>query len=329
MVQAQARLSLLSKKMSCDTSTPRLAEFLAAHSSLLAQLHAKSSAARWGITLSEFSAALHRSALHRFGDALPEAGALQKYLHTLYIEDVALVCALRRGSESAWEEFVAGYRPVLYAAARAIAGASGEARARELADSLYAELYGLEGAGGARSRPLLDYFHGRSKLSTWLRAVLAQRHVDAIRASSRNESLEDERECSPTIVAFSGGNGQSAQDADWTRLLPHLRQAVAASLAALSAAERLLLSLYYVQDMTLAQIARLRGVHEATISRQLDSVRRELRKNVERSLANADPAPGGRAGLSAAEIALCFSYAQEDWAFDLGTALSTGPSKEG
>jgi RNA polymerase sigma-70 factor (ECF subfamily) len=315
--------------MSCDTSTPGLAEFLAAHSSLLAQLHAKASAARWGTTIEEFAAALHRSALHRFGDALPQADALRNYLLSLHIEDLALVCALRRGSDSAWEEFVAGYRPVLYAAARAIAGSSGEARARELADSLYAELYGLEGAGGARSRALLDYFHGRSKLSTWLRTVLAQRHVDAIRAASRSQSLEDENESAPAVTAFSKAGGQSAHDPDRTRLLPQLRQALATSLTALAPGERLLLSLYYVQDMTLAQIARLRGVHEATISRQLDGVRRELRNKVERFLSSADAAPGGRAGLSQDEIALCFSYAQEDWAFDLGAALSTGPSKEG
>jgi RNA polymerase sigma-70 factor (ECF subfamily) len=315
--------------MSCDTSTPSLAEFLAAHSSLLAQLHAKLSADRWGTTLEEFSAALHRSALHRFGDPLPQADVLRNYLHSLYIEDLALVCALRRGSDAAWEEFVTGCRPVLYAAARAIAGSSGEGRARELADSLYAELYGLEGAGGARSRALLDYFHGRSKLSTWLRTVLAQRHVDAIRAARRNQSLEDENESALAVVAFSKADGQSAHDPDRTRLLPQLRQAVAASLTALAPGERLLLSLYYVQDMTLAQIARLRGVHEATISRQLDGIRRELRNNVERFLANADAAPGGRAGLSPAEIALCFSYAQEDWAFDLGAALSISPSKEG
>ena len=321
--------SLLSKKMSCDTSTPGLAAFLAAHSPLLAQLHEKAATAGWGTPLEEFSAALHRSALHRFGDALPQADVLRNYLLSLHIDDLALVCALRRGSDSAWEEFVARYRPVLYAAARAIAGSSGEARARELADSLYAELYGLEGAGGARSRALLDYFHGRSKLSTWLRTVLAQRHVDAIRAASRNQSLEDENENAPAAAAFGKADGQSASDPDRTRLLPQLRQAVAASLAALAPGERLLLSLYYVQNMKLAQIARLRGVHEATISRQLDAVRRELRNKVECFLSDADASPGGRAGLSPAEIALCFSYAQEDWAFDLSAALSASPSKEG
>lgn len=316
--------------MPCETSTPTLAEFLAAHSPLLSQLYAKASTARWDTTQEEFAAALHRSALHRFGAGLPPAAVLQAYLQSLHVEDLALVCALRRGSERAWEDFVARYRPILYAAARAIVGSSGEARARELGDSLYAELYGVEGAGGTRSRALLDYFHGRSKLSTWLRSVLAQRHVDAIRAASRNESLEAE-DASPMRVMAASRSAQrdaDAQDPDRARLLPHLRQALAAALAALAPGDRLLLSLYYAQDMTLAQIARLREVHEATVSRQLDAIRRELRRNVEGSLGSTSREPGGRARLSPAEIALCFSYAQEDWAFDLGAALSGSQSKE-
>jgi len=91
-------------------------------------------------------------------------------------------------------------------------------------------------------------------------------------------------------------------------------------------ADRLLLSLYYLQELTLAQIARLQGVHEATISRQLDRIRRELRQTVEQALAAGSAPENGRAahpGLSQAEVQLCFAYALEDWAFDLGSALSS------
>ena len=84
-------------------------------------------------------------------------------------------------------------------------------------------------------------------------------------------------------------------DPDRARLLPRLRQAVAAALAAAPPADRLLLSLYYVQEMTLAQIARLQGVHEATISRQLDRIRRELRSGVEQSLVAGHAAENGAA----------------------------------
>jgi RNA polymerase sigma-70 factor, ECF subfamily len=316
-------------EMSCETSTSSLAEFLRAHSQILAELGLRAAADRWDLAPEEFAAALFRSAVYRFGGTLPPGEALETYLRTLHLEDMALVCALQKGSGPAWEEFVERYRPILRGAARAMVGAAGEARARELADSLFAELYGLEGAGGTRGRALLDYFHGRSKLATWLRTVLAQRHVDALRAGKRTESLDDDEspvdQGSIRQPASSKADASERDDPDRTRLLPQLRQAMAAALAALEPGQRLLLSLYYVQELTLAQVARLRGVHEATISRQMDGIRQEIRETIRRTLASASPGPSGRAGLSPAEIELCFSYALDDWAFDLGSALSSGP----
>ena len=132
--------------MAPDTSTAGLAAFLSSHASLLARLHAEAGAARWEVSSEDFAHALYRSASHRFGASPPGGDALAEYLEALHLEDLALACALRQGSAPAWEEFVAAYRPVLYAAARAIVGSAGEARARELADSLYAELYGLNRA---------------------------------------------------------------------------------------------------------------------------------------------------------------------------------------
>jgi hypothetical protein len=77
----------------------------------------------------------------------------------------------------------------------------------------------------------------------------------------------------------------------------------------------------------------MRGVHEATVSRQLERIRRELRERVESALADAPaatlaatnaPQNGtvGRKGLSAAEIALCLQYAVEDGCIDVNEALS-------
>jgi RNA polymerase sigma factor (sigma-70 family) len=244
----------------------------------------------------------------------------------------------------------------LYAAARAIVGAGGETQARDLADSLYAELYGMgrddadrtavdrsasniaepdrgnPDRAGRNRKPLLQYFHGRSKLSTWLRAVLAQKFVDSLRATQRFHPLDEERE-QHAHTRNSTASGSSvisdacdiaAGDPDRQRLIPHLREAFTESLAALTPTDRLLLSLYYVQELSLAQIAKLRGVHEATISRQLDRLRRELRESVERMLSAARPQESdraGRAALSTAEIRLCFTYALEDWALDLGNHL--------
>jgi RNA polymerase sigma factor (sigma-70 family) len=277
------------------------------------------------VSCEEFAAALYRSASHRFGTEEPTAEAAESYLQALHLEDLALACALRRGFEPAWDHFVLNYRPVLQAAARAIIGAGREQRAKELADSLYAELYGLDRWGGARRNSLLDYFHGRSKLATWLRSVLARRYVDALRASQRMESLGDE---------YSDGGGVGPQrantaleniDPDRARLLPLLGEAICEALAGLPARDRLLLSLYYVQGMTLAQIARMRDVHEATASRRLQSIRLELRERVECVLARGRGAQNGRPaakGLSPAEIRRCLDYALEEWPFDLASTLT-------
>ena len=302
-------------------------EFLRAHAPLLERFHSASGAERWGISCDEFAACLHRSALHRFGGLVPAASELNDYFAALHLNDLAHCCALRQGSSAAWEEFVATYRPILYAAARAIVGSAGEARAHELADSLYAELYGLN-RSGEKSRPLLDYFHGRSKLSTWLHTVLAQRYVDAIRAGRRSTSLEDDADHDASSPLRQAAAVTPTNDPDRSRLLPRLRQAVALALQSLSVSDRLVLALYYLQEMTLAQIALAQGVHEATISRQLARLRRDLRQNVERALHS----PSGLDGLklSAAEVELCFTYALEDGGLDLDRALQSpaGPLAE-
>jgi len=308
-----------------ETSISGLTEFLSAHAPFLESLYVLSNAARWNVPSEEFAAALYRSALRHFGATKPAPGAAQSYFQALHLDDLALACALRRGSEAAWEYFVATYRPLMRAAACAIVGAGGEARSRELADSLYAELYGLDRAGGARKNSLLDYFHGRSKLTTWLRTVLAQRHVDALRVARRTESLDDENAPSRAVDRDRRYGASENIDPDRARLLPRLFEAISESLAALPAADRLLLSLYYVEELTLAHIARLRGVHEATISRRLQNISVEVLQSVESALARGSAAQNGRPaakGLSPAEIRRCLDYALEDGSFDLTAALA-------
>ena len=320
--------------MSPETSISGLAEFLTAYAPLLESLFVRSKAARWNVSYEEFAAALCRSASRHFGAGHPAAGEAEIYFRALHLEDLAFACALRRGSEAAWEQFVADYRPVLQAAARAIVGAAGEARGRELADSLYAELYGLDRSGGARKHSLLDYFHGRSKLATWLRTVLAQRHVDVLRASQRTESLDDENAPHRTAGLESANTAFEIIDPDRVRLLPRLFEAISEALAALPAPDRLLLSFYYVQELTLAQIARMRGVHEATVSRRLQNIRLELRRSVEFVLARGSAAQNGRSavkGLSPTEIRRCLDYALEDGSLDLTATLAENglPGGEG
>ncbi len=265
----------------------------------------------WGCSVEDFTCAVERSVGARFRDALPSTREISAHLETLHFQDLALSFSCSAGNSGAWGHFIAKFRPELYRAARAIAG---ESLGRDLADSLYAELYGLESREGKR-RSLFDYFHGRSKLSTWLRAILAQRHVDEIRRTRRTESLDDpesEAADSPQIQPASADGA----DPERSRYLVLLQTVLSAALAGLAARDRLRLAYYYVDDLTLAQIGKLLGEHEATVSRKLERVRRELRRNVDEELRN-------KKRLSEAQVRLCYEYAQQEWPFDLTRALST------
>jgi RNA polymerase sigma-70 factor len=240
-----------------------------------------------------FAGALERSARKAFASP-PEPRDLERLLTSLHLEDLALACACANGHEGAWEHFVREHRPVLYRAADAIDPTGGS---RELADSLYGELFGLVERGGER-RSLFEYFHGRSSLSTWLRAVLAQRHVDRVRSVRRFEPLPDEELTPP---ARSEERPQS-KIAEYIQLM---RRAVTAAVSRLPAKDRLRLGYYYAEDLTLAQIGRALGEHEATVSRNLAKARREIRSDVERHLRDQEH-------MNPSQIDECFAAVVED-----------------
>ncbi len=157
--------------------------------SLVKSLYAQSQAGRWELSRDRFVAALERSAKKHLTSVVGTPQKLEEYLGALHLEDLALAAACADGYEPAWEYFIATYRPYLRAAAAAILRRqAASAEACELADSLFSDLYGLA-AGKGSDRSLFRYFHGRSSLKTWLRAVLAQRHIDAIRAGRRAERV--------------------------------------------------------------------------------------------------------------------------------------------
>jgi RNA polymerase sigma-70 factor (ECF subfamily) len=260
--------------------------------SLAERLYHDAKADRWRLPKAAFEFTLTESCRKAFGDRTPGERELSKYCATLHLEDLALACACAEGHAAAWDHFVLVMRPVLYRAADAL-DRSGEAR--DLADSLYAELYGIDERGAPR-QSLLRYFHGRSSLGTWLRAVLVQRYVDRVRVQKRTAQLSDEVAARSVV--------SSAADPECPRLVRALRHALAEAVSALDPRDRLRLSCYYVEQLTLAQTGRLLKEHEATVSRQLSRTREALRRTVERQLRSQ--------GLNEPQVQRCFECATED-----------------
>lgn len=269
----------------------------------------------WKLTAEQFQITLERSVGRRFSCAgsksSPDSLAVEKYLDTLHAADLVLACACSAGNDAAWEYFVATYRSQLFRAACAIAGESG---GRELADSLYGELFGLRESEGVR-RSLFDYFHGRSKLGTWLHAILAQRHVDEFRRTRKMDSIDDPEGDDSSGIAQKLPAKIGSPDPEREPYLAMMQAAVEQALKALEPRDRLRLAYYYVEELTLLEIGKLLGEHEATASRKIERARQDVRRSVEAALC-------GEKKLSKAQLRLCYEYAREEWPFDLTRALS-------
>jgi RNA polymerase sigma-70 factor, ECF subfamily len=279
---------------------------------LSARLYDSSGAARWRVDRERFARALETSADKAFAGRPRTSREIDRFLSDLHLQDLALACACAAGDDEAWQHFINELRPQLYRAADALDPSGG---ARDLADSLYADLFGLKSSGGER-QSLFRYFHGRSSLATWLRAVLSQRYVDRLRATRNIDALPDDDSAHAPQAPADPPNPERA------RFLDLMRAALALALSALVPKDRLRLACYYAQQMTLAQVGRLLGEHEATVSRQLARTRASIRAHVEKQLAVEHR-------LSAEQIAECFTAIAEDsGALDLQDMIGSAGAVE-
>src|SRR5207237_1926093 len=112
-----------------------------------------------GIPANEFAAMLDEVARK----SIPEStkSQMQDFFERLHVEDLALARACAAGNERAWQVFMHRFREKLYDAGRHIS--RDDATGRELADSLYADLYGTQSRDGRRQSKLFSY-GGRGSL---------------------------------------------------------------------------------------------------------------------------------------------------------------------
>lgn len=269
--------------------------------SLVRDLFRTSKGERWGLCADDFAASLEASVAQAFPNTEPadvDPREIQTYADRLHVEDLALACACMLGRDAAWDHFVLTHRPILYRAADALDPSGG---ARELADTLYGDLFGAKTSGDGRA--LFSYFHGRSTLATWLRAVLSQRYVDLVRSRARLQPLPDEEQ--PARLR-QGSVGQALSiDPDRALLVPLVDRALRSAIEALPPKDRLRLRSYHVAGLTLAQIGKLTAEHEATVSRHLTRTRRAVRQAAELWLRD-------RGSLNEAQIARALELAADD-----------------
>jgi RNA polymerase sigma-70 factor (ECF subfamily) len=246
---------------------PALGSIVAA---AIARRYDESGGRRYGITPERFHQ-IAAAVVVRYAPHASEADQVQ-LVAMLRVAELTLARACSEGNELAWEEFLTRFRAPLYETGYRIA--KDEATGREIADGLYADLYGMPNRAGHRVSKL-DYYTGRGPLEAWLRTVLAQQYVDRYRAQRRDVSLDEQLEMGASFAAKP--LAPSAQD-------DRVASAVAESLAGCSEEERFLLASYYLDGQTLADIGRQLRVHESTVSRKLARLAGDLRKRVKKRL---------------------------------------------
>jgi RNA polymerase sigma-70 factor, ECF subfamily len=228
---------------------------------------------------------LRERVLKSLNKYLPEGSnvEIRAFIESLKIEDLCLIVACERKDESAWVELVEKFSTTVKSAARNITKNNEDAE--DLAGSIWAELHGLK----ENSQGKLSYYSGRGSLGGWLRAVVSQLAIDQHRKMSRFVQIEENREFEN--LANENEETLLVPNHDTPELLLDEKQtskdvanALKESIANLVAEDRLLLKLYYFDDLNLKKIGEIMGFHEATASRKIVRVQSDLRKSTEKIL---------------------------------------------
>jgi RNA polymerase sigma-70 factor (ECF subfamily) len=243
------------------------------------ELYERSGAAVYGMSAEQFAAIIEEIlgkylSSNSAPNSVSESGrawSKQKadFCAGLRLEELALARACAAGNERAWQDFIGRYRQKLHHMALHITRDA--THGEELADSLFADLYGVNARNEMRTSKLLSY-SGRGSLEGWLRTVMAQEFINRYRKQKRTVSLEEQTE---EGAQFAAAVPDAAPLPD-----QRLEAATDEALAELPPEDRFTLASYYLDGRTLAEIARRLGLHESSVSRRLDRLATGLRKRI-------------------------------------------------
>lgn len=216
---------------------------------------------------------------------------IKEFIDALNADDLCLIIACEKGDEKAWNDLVKNYDATVKSAARKVSNNAEDAE--DLASSIWAELYGLKHDKDGKLKTKLSYYSGRGSLAGWLRAVVSQLAIDGFRKSSKFVQIEETRE-------FENLANESSENSDNAKIIhasanpeenfsrkqtqKDVSNALRQAIKNLEAEDKLILKLYYFDDLKLKDIGNALGFHEATASRKIVRIQTEMRKSVEKIL---------------------------------------------
>jgi RNA polymerase sigma-70 factor (ECF subfamily) len=252
-------------------------------------------------------------------DANTPREEMAKFIDEMQADDLCLIIACERGDESAWSDLVERFTATVRSAARS--ASSNEDAAEDLAQSIWAELYGLRTRKDGTTASKLAYYSGRGSLAGWLRAVVAQLAVDMFRKQSRLVQTEEDADLDRLARDTQVSEGQpvlagvaNPEESMSNRFAQaDMQQAFNTAVKELDAEDRLLVKLYYFDNLRLKEAGAVLGVHEATASRRLTRIQTDLRKRVTKILVDERGWTQAETERSFAEVAQHLDTDLENW----------------
>ena len=235
--------------------------------------------------------------------------SIKEFIDGLQADDLCLIVACEHGQQTAWDDLVERFSTTVRSAARS--ASSNEDAAEDLAQSIWAELYGLRVRNDGKPASKLAYYSGRGSLAGWLRAVVAQLAVDQHRKQSRLVQTEEDADFDRLARADEGMEHflstravNPEQEISDKFAGVEMRKALSRAIRELSDEDRLLVRLYYFDGLKLREAGMVLGVHEATASRRLTKIHSEMRHAVEKILITESGWTKAETERSFADVAL-------------------------
>jgi RNA polymerase sigma-70 factor (ECF subfamily) len=140
--------------------------------------------------------------------------------------------------------------------------------------------------------PRIASYHGRGDLRAWVRMTTVRYLVDVVRA----ESARPDRPAGDDVLADAA---TTSDDPELAFLKRHYRDefrtAFRTAMAALEPRDRNILRHRYLDDLEVAELATIYGIHRVSMSRTLARIRDDLLAGIRRDLLR-------RLGVGASEL---------------------------
>lgn len=204
-------------------------------------------------------------------------GTLLKGSSTLAWEDLCLAWAAAHRVDAAWRTFQRRIGPPLRAALCRVLPST---RAEDLEQTLFTEF-----ARGAES-PLLRYA-GEGPLAAWV-VVTATRRAWKVAHSQKTTAPDDD---DALLDRVADGQRDPALELFKRQHAQTFRDCIKRSFSRLSARDRNLLRLHHLDGVQTAELARVHGVHRATVVRWLADARTSFVSNFRDEFATRLGAP--------------------------------------